>query len=477
MYKKGVKVVACILAGAIAFSGLDFSTNATSVSEVLPVAGLSLTLEEGTSVDAIQQEIQSGVGNEDQVLVAGASVTDQEITSEPTILLNDTLKLSMEELLSPNMVVAQPLTIIDEQLTATVSPTVVNVENIDEADLAAIAVSENALTDVVSDNSVSENAVAEATAEYAGLIIANVDDYVNIRSIPSTDGDVVGKLYKDSVGTLISEADGWYQIESGNVTGYVKAEYFIIGEEAQAMIDDISTKVATVATTTLKVREEPSLESAVLQLIPMGDNVTVVEELDGWVRVSIDGTDGYVSSEYVTVATQFITAESIAEEEARLEREAEEERRAEEERQAEADRAAAAQASTPAAVVDVPTTVYTTETSVLGVSVSNFALQFVGNPYVYGGTSLTNGADCSGFVLAVYSNFGVSLPHSANADRNQGTAVDGLANAQPGDLVCYPGHVGIYIGNGQIVHASTSRTGIKISDATYNSIVAIRRIF
>ena len=111
-----------------------------------------------------------------------------------------------------------------------------------------------------------------------------------------------------------------------------------------------------------------------------------------------------------------------------------------------------------------------------GSSVVDFATQFVGNPYVYGGTSLTNGADCSGFVMSVYENFGVSLPHSSTADRNVGVDVGGLENAQPGDLVCYSGHVGIYIGDGQIVHASTASTGIKISDADYRTPVAVRRV-
>ena len=103
-------------------------------------------------------------------------------------------------------------------------------------------------------------------------------------------------------------------------------------------------------------------------------------------------------------------------------------------------------------------------------------MQFVGNPYVWGGTSLTNGADCSGFVMSVYKNFGVSLPHSSSADRNVGTDVGGLENAQPGDIVCYTGHVGIYIGDGQIVHASTASTGIKISEADYRTPVAVRRV-
>ena len=189
------------------------------------------------------------------------------------------------------------------------------------------------------------------------------------------------------------------------------------------------------------------------------------QKTEGWVKISIEEGEGYVSTEYVNLHTEFVEAESREEERQRLAEEA-------------AARAAAQQAAQQA-ISNKPTTVVPTITgdSSMGVAVAEYACQFVGNPYVWGGTSLTNGADCSGFVMSVYANFGVSLPHSSTQDRTQGYAVDGLENAQPGDLICYSGHVALYIGNNQIVHASSSKTGIIISRADYKTILAIRRIF
>lgn len=321
--------------------------------------------------------------------------------------------------------------------------------------------------------------------DFSGLVIAKVNNYVNVRSMPSEEGEIVGKLYDKSVGEFIEEDNGWYKITSGKCTGYVKAEYCVTGDDAQALAKEVGTTYAIVNTTTLKVRKEPSTEATVLGLVPLEEELVVVEDVEGWVKVAIEEGDGYVSKDYVKLRTDFVHAESKEEEQARLA--AEEQARKEAQAAARAaQEAAAAKAAAQAAanaqknqaaVEQAQSSLSVATGSEIGKAVVDYALQFVGNPYVYGGTSLTNGADCSGFVMSVYANFGVSLPHSSSAQRKKGYDVGGIANAQPGDIVCYSGHVGLYIGDGKIVHASNSRTGIIISNANYKNILAVRRIF
>lgn len=332
----------------------------------------------------------------------------------------------------------------------------------------------------------------EQVSEESNLIIADVTNYVNVRSLPSEEGEILGKLYDDSVGRKIGEENGWYLIESGRVTGYVKSDYVLTGETAETRAREVGVRLAEVTTTTLKVRKEPSTESAVLGLVPIEEILNVLAEEEGWIKVDFEDGSGYVSVDYVHVYTENVEAESREEEAARLKKEEEERKKAEEA----AKKALAAQqaANKPASVKPGNTGSNTsskpgnsagtnssldsqgTSNASLGQEIASYALKFLGNPYVYGGTSLTNGADCSGFVQSVYKEFGISLPRTSGEQGKAGRTVDGVANAKPGDLVWYSGHIGIYIGNEQIVHASSPKNGIIISNVYYRKILGIRRI-
>ena len=360
---------------------------------------------------------------------------------------------------------------------------------------------------------IAENELPQTASEFADIAVAQVNHYVNVRQEPDTESEILGKLYDKSAATVLETTeDGWYRITSGNVNGYVKAEYVVVGDEELAR--SVGTRLATVTTTTLFVRTEPTTEAKVLTMLPDGDDVVVTDEsTEGWAKVSTADGDGYVALDYVTLSTEYIHAESKAEEEARLAREeaerqaaaraAEEARKA---REAEAARTAAEQEAARRAAEkqeakksgagsssgssagsssggsagsgsgsSAGQSAQTASSN--GQAVVDYARQFLGNPYVYGGNSLTNGTDCSGFVKGVYAAFGINLPRTSAEQRSVGYAVS-LSEIQPGDIVCYSGHVGIYAGNNTLIHASNEKTGITLtSPVTYRSVLAVRRIF
>lgn len=439
MKRNNVRIAACAVAAVITLSGMELTVDASGgLSSVLPSAGIdySMSPSDSTSLSDMKEDVERE--NSSDLTASTAEVA-----------VKGTGEIPVGGMLESN----GQTTISDKKIEKT------------------IIISEGYMEDLMEASNASK--LSEEEEGFKNLVIAKVTNYVNVRDLPSEEGNIVGKLYDKSVGTFIEEENGWYKISSGSVEGYVKGEFCVTGDDAVELAKEVGTRIATVTTTTLYVREQPDLDAKVLGMVPIEDELIVMEELDGWVKVNVEEGDGYISTDFATLSTEFVKAESIEEEKARLAKE----QAAIAEAKKAAAKKAAENAPSPEAAAPAPETYAVSGGSASGQAVVNYALQFVGNPYVYGGSSLTNGTDCSGFVMSVYNNFGVSLPHSSAADRNVGATVNGLENAQPGDIICYSGHVGIYAGNGQIVHASTSRTGIIVSSATYRSILSIRRIF
>ncbi|MGN1158887.1 MAG: NlpC/P60 family protein [Lachnospiraceae bacterium] len=276
---------------------------------------------------------------------------------------------------------------------------------------------------------------------YENLGIANVTENLNIRKGPSTNDEKVGELPADAACEVLGISNGWAHILSGDVEGYVSMEYLLTGDEAKERALECQTLTATVLAQTLKVRKQPDTEHGTWGLIGNGKKLEVVEVLDnGWVSVVYgDGKDAaYVSGDYVEVAYSLETALTMTE------------------------------------------VRYGKGVTDAGVDLASRAIQYVGNPYVYGGTSLTNGTDCSGFTMLLMQKYGISLSHSARAQSKMGTAVS-ISELRPGDLVFYAdgsgiNHVAIYIGGGQVCHASNPTRGIIISSLYYRNPVCARRL-
>ena len=275
---------------------------------------------------------------------------------------------------------------------------------------------------------------------YTNIGIANVESgNLNVRAVPSTDGKLVGKMRKDAACEILETQDGWAHIKSGEVEGYVSLDFLLTGPDARIKAGQLVNTVAVANTDGLNVRGQANTESAVLTQVLKGEELEYVATLGDWVQISLDGEDAFVAAEFVTVEEKLDTAITMSE------------------------------------------LLYGEGVSDVRVDLVEYAKQFLGNPYVWGGTSLTKGADCSGFVLSVFKKYGITLSHSSRAQANEGTKIK-TSELLPGDLVFYGNsggsinHVAIYIGGGQVIQASSPKTGIKISKYNYRTPVKAVRV-
>ncbi len=421
-----------------------------------------------TPVQAKEQSVVNAVSQTQGIRIDNATATILSATAV-TVVSDANIALQLAHMADRRQT---QLKLDQGVITATEAEALMASANGEEATIS--------IADGKADGSDAGNTNESAATDANGneLVVAQVNGYINVRADADTEAEIVGKLYNGSVAKVLGRTgNGWARIKSGDVTGYIREEYVATGNAAQQLADSVVTRQAVVTTETLRVRVAPIADSDVITLIGEGETLDILEEADGWYKINTEDGEGYISSDFADVEEIYPEAISKAQEEAEeaaaaASSAAEEEARKAEEAKKNSKSGKKKSGSNALNTYDGSSG----SGSASGQAVANYALQFVGNPYVWGGSSLTNGADCSGFTMAVYANFGVSLPHYTGSQQQCGTAVSSLSEAQPGDLILYSGHVAIYLGNNQIVHASSPRYGITTGTATYRNIVAIRRI-
>lgn len=284
----------------------------------------------------------------------------------------------------------------------------------------------------------------KVSKQFQKLAISIAKDFVYVRKSASTGCKAIGKLHRGSAGTILGKKGAWVKISSGSLKGYVKKEYIATGADAEKLAEKYGTKYAVLkkGTSVLNVREEKNTSSDIVTQLPEGKRYTVKSENADWCKVKVKGKSGYVAKEYVHTKYSFKEAKSLKKKTKETVRSYASENKAE--------------------------------------SLISYAKQFIGNKYVWGGTSLTNGTDCSGFTLRVFQKFGYSLPRTSAEQAGCGSSVK-LSELKPGDLVFYKRggrvhHVAIYIGGGQIVHAAGAKWGIITSNMNYSRVSHARRI-
>ncbi len=421
-----VKAVTCALtASAMLFSTAAMQTSASGVSYELPAAGVGLALDEGSSLGSVQEAADQSEKAEQTVQAAQESsdLTSADMESGITGVGESSIDAQVDSHIQEQQT---EVAIANGVGVASVLDAVVNPEPIVSSSNTAAG-----------DNTASGGQAVVPTDTFAvgeaAELPKTIVEPINLKETQTAKTETEEKPAQEET---VQADDNKQEKESEKETESKKeSESSTESSKETASETSSETKSETASETTTETSSETTSETA---------TETTTETTTETVTETAAETESPAGMESSTAVETAATQESSEE------------------------------SSTQAA--ETPSSAASVSNHGSGKAVVDYAVQFVGNPYVYGGTSLTNGADCSGFVMSVYENFGVSLPHSSTADRNVGVDVGGLENAQPGDLVCYSGHVGIYIGDGQIVHVSTASTGIKISDADYRTPVAVRRV-
>lgn len=418
MYRKNIKWIAAAVAVIVTVAGTA-RIHAGTVATEKPMAGINLSLDKYSDVVLAEQEMEE---------------TEEQETEE------------------------QETEVTAEQLTSKSAAATTTLET----------------TEKSSDKKKKEISHLKLNLKYDRLGVARVDSYLNVRNKPGEDSKVVGKMTKNSGCNIYKVNKGWAKIISGKVKGYVKASYLIKDKQAEEFAKKIANLRISVNTETLNVRYLPSTDARIYDQISEEDeydiykrdltktwlkkyvskhckksdlkNIDIKEmynNLENWMCISIDNEKAFVSRDFVKVTFNLDRAVSINK--------------------------SGLTSKTSSGSSDSPNLT----------NMVNYAMQFLGNPYVWGGTSLTNGADCSGFVMRIYEHFGYSLPRTSSAQAGATKTVSS-GDVRPGDLFFYGSggvsHVAMYIGNGQIIHASNPRTGIKISSAYYRTPIKIGRV-
>lgn len=344
-----------------------------------------------------------------------------------------------------------------------------------------------------------------AQSQYVNKAVADIysTTTLNIRKKASINAKIIGKMKKGNIATVLNKGDEWSKVRSGNVTGYVKNQYLVFGNEIETFAKQNVKKKAKVQAETLRVRQKASTNSKIVTLVSEGDKLKVKKQTADWAKVKVDGKTGYISKDYAKVTYSFGKAKSMkqiqAEEAAK-----EAARKAKEEAaskkgtstvstsgtgtsnmiSAKRSKTSSSSGTNNSSSGSAQTASVSSSGSSIGSKIASYAQQFVGNPYRYGGNSLTGGIDCSGFTQQIMAKYGYSISRTSSSQATEGVAVS-TSNLRAGDLVFYGNggsinHVALYIGGGQVVHASNSapypKGGIKISNVNYRTPICARRI-